>query len=118
MAKQRTTGDTPDALDDAWRAIRDEANALDEILNGNPAKTALWERKIPTIRSRLGTVMWGLSNSTYGPTQTHREQFDFAQSEFEDFKTRLKTLSEKTVPSFEEDVIAAGGPWVPGSKIP
>ena len=118
VAKQRTTGDDPDALDDAWRAIRDEANALDEILNGNPAKTALWERKIPTIRSRLGTVMWGLSNSTYGPTHTHREQFDFAQSEFEDFKTRLKTLSEKTVPSFEEDVIAAGGPWVPGSKIP
>ena len=83
-------------------------------------------RRLIEFRKGMFSDLMGCGNcytdlgraSAQDRTQTHREQFDFAQSEFEDFKTRLKTLSEKTVPSFEEDVIAAGGPWVPGGKIP
>lgn len=118
VAKRRATGDDPDALDNSWQAIRDEAHALDEMLNGNAAKTALWERKIPTFRSRLGKIMWGLGNSTYGPTQTHRDQFEFAQTEYAAFNSRLRVLVDETVPAFEADVIEAGGPWVSGGEIP
>ena len=118
IASQRITGGDPEALDNSWQAIRKEANELDELMNGNTARMALYERTVPTVRSRLGSVFIGLSNSTYGPTQTHREQFGYAQTEFEDIRTRLTTLAETTIPAFEAAIIEAGGPWVAGGKIP
>ena len=118
VATQRITGGDPEALDNSWQAIRKEANDLDELMNGNSARMAIYERTVPTVRSRLGSVFTGLSNSTYGPTQTHREQFGYAQTEFEDIRTRLIILAETTIPAFEAAIIEAGGPWVAGGKIP
>ena len=117
-ATQRVTGGDPEALDNGWQAIRDEANELNELMNGNPARIAIYERRVPTVRDRLRSVFMGLGNSTYGPTQTHREQFGYAQADYEDIHTRLTTLAETTIPAFEAAVIEAGGPWVAGGKIP
>ena len=118
IATQRVTGGDPETLDDSWQAIRTEVNELDALMNGNPARIAIYERTIPTVRSRLGSVLTGLRNSTYGPTQTHREQFDYAHEEFEDIRARLTTLADTTIPEFEAELIEAGGPWVAGGKIP
>ena len=106
------------ALDDAWADIRNEVLELDEALNGNPARNELWERTLPTVRSRLGSVLLGLSNSTYGPTQTHREQLDYAEEEFADIRERIIELINETVPDFEDELQRAGAPWVPGSRLP
>lgn len=116
-ASERALGD-PAALDDAWQDIRTEVYALDEAMNGNPARNELWERTLPTVRSRLGSVLTGIGSSTYGPTGTHRAQLDFAEEEFEDLRERLVTLVEETVPAFERDLSDAGAPWVPGSPLP
>ena len=70
------------------------------------------------MRSRLGSVLLGLSNSTYGPTQTHREQLDYAEEEFEDIRERIIELINETVPDFEDELQRAGAPWVPGSRLP
>ncbi|MEO0576086.1 MAG: glycosyl hydrolase [Pseudomonadota bacterium] len=117
-AKSRAAGGDPAALDDGWQAIREEANALANLLNGNRARNALAERTQPTVRSRLGRVMLGLSASTYGPTQTHRDQFQYAQTSFDAIRTRLSTLIDVTIPAFEADLLDADAPWVPGGKIP
>ncbi len=117
-AKSRATRGDPIALDNGWQAIRDEANDLSNLLNGNRARNSITERTLPTVRSRLGRVMLGLSESTYGPTQTHRDQFGYAQSEFGALRTRLDTLVETTIPAFEAELLAAGAPWVPGGAIP
>jgi len=116
-AGERALGN-PAGLDDAWQEIRTEVYALDEAMNGNPARNELWERTLPTVRSRLGSVLTGIGNSTYGPTGTHREQLDFAEDEFEDINARLKTLLEDTVPAYERALEEAGAPWVPGSPLP
>ncbi|MEM6266300.1 MAG: glycosyl hydrolase, partial [Pseudomonadota bacterium] len=118
VAVARAAGGDPAALDNRLQAIRAEAQALDAMLNGNQARNALFERTQPTVRSRLGAIMTGLFGATYGPTQTHRDQFGYAQAEFEGIRDRLKTLSEATIPAFETELQAAGAPWVPGGALP
>ena len=118
IAVARATGGDPTTLDNRWQAIRNEFFALDEMLNGNQARNALYERTQPTVRSRLGIIMTGLFGSTYGPTQTHREQFAYAQADFGAIRNRLRTLTENTIPAFEAELEAAGAPWVPGSRLP
>ncbi|WP_438728099.1 VPS10 domain-containing protein [Parasphingorhabdus sp. DH2-15] len=118
IAAERAQGGDPVALDNQWQTIRDELNILNAMLNGNPARNALWERTQPTVRSRLGIILTGLGASTYGPTDTHRQQFGFAQSEFATIRERLTQLVEQRIPAFEQALIAAGAPYVPGGKIP
>ncbi|MCK0099515.1 glycosyl hydrolase [Qipengyuania sp. S6317L1] len=117
VAVERAGGD-PTALDNRLAAIRNEANALNGLLNGNQAREVIGERTQPTVRSRLGMVMMGLGASTYGPTQSHRDQFGYAQAEFTDIQSRLRTLTESTIPGFEVELEAAGAPWVAGSALP
>ncbi|MEP1143250.1 MAG: glycosyl hydrolase [Henriciella sp.] len=118
LSTERATGGDPVALDNRWSSIRDEANTLDELTNGNPARNAIYERTQPTVRSRLGFVLTGVARSTYGPTQSHRDQLAIAKSEFQLIRQRIATLTESTIPAFEAELIAAGAPWVPGGKIP
>jgi len=117
-AVERAAGGDPDRLDNRWQMIRNEANAIEELVNGNAARNAIYERTEPTVRSRLGFILTGAGRSTYGPTQTHRRQLAIAKSEFEAIRQRVKTLTETTIPAFERELIAAGAPWVPGGIIP
>ncbi|KEO91485.1 hypothetical protein EH31_02115 [Erythrobacter longus] len=117
VAVARAGGDVT-ALDNRLTALRDEANALDAMMNGNQARNAIAERTQPTVRSRLGLVMMGVGASTYGPTQTHRDQFGYAQAEFASVRDRLRTLTESSIPAFEAELAAAGAPWVAGSALP
>jgi len=118
IAAERAPSGDPMVLDNRWQAIRDEALALDEMLNGNPARNAINERKLPTVRSRLGVIMTGLSGATYGPTQTHRDQLSYAKADYAAVRGRLETLTQSTIPAFEAELIAVGAPWVPGGKLP
>ncbi len=118
LATQRVSGGDPTELDNHWQSIADEVHSVSQIVNGNPARNAIYERTQPTIRSRLNFVLTGVERSTYGPTQSHRDQLAIAQSQFEAIGARVNTLKEDTIPAFEAELMAAGAPWVPGSKIP
>jgi len=118
VAVARTPGGDPEVFDNRLTSIKAELHALDGLLNGNEARNELAERTLPTVRSRLGRVNFGMFGSTYGPTQTHREQFGYAQSEYGAIKARVEALVESAIPAFEAELIAAGAPWVPGGRIP
>ncbi|MEL6486598.1 MAG: hypothetical protein AAFQ13_05570, partial [Pseudomonadota bacterium] len=105
-------------LDARLDQIRTEVNALDELLNGNPARNAIFERTQPTVRSRLGRAMGSLYGSTYGPTQTQRDQLAYAKADYDAVKNRLVGLTQSTIPAFEAELIALGAPYVPGGVIP
>lgn len=117
VAVTRAGGDVT-ALDNRLTALRSEANTLDAMMNGNQARSAIAERTQPTVRSRLGLVMMGVGASTYGPTQTHRDQFGYAKAEFTSLRDRLRTLTTSSLPAFERELEAAGAPWVAGSALP
>lgn len=118
LATGRAAGGDPVALENGWQRIRDEANAISELVSGNAARNAIYERTQPTVRSRLNFVLTGVARSTYGATETHREQLAFAQADFDAVRQRLTTLVETAIPAFERELMAAGAPWVPGGKIP
>ena len=116
-ARSAPQGD-PATLDDRVDQIRGEVNALDELLNGNPARRAINERTQPTVRSRLGRAMGNLYGSTYGPTQTQREQLAYAKADFNTVRNRLDALTRSTIPAFEAELLAKGAPYVPGGVLP
>lgn len=118
IAAMRTPGGDPAMFDDKIASLRAEILAVDELLNGNAARNEIYERTQPTVRSRLGRVYFGMFGSTYGPTQTHRQQLGYAKADFGAIKARVETLVERTVPALEAELIAAGAPWVPGGQIP
>ncbi|MEO0591042.1 MAG: glycosyl hydrolase, partial [Pseudomonadota bacterium] len=116
-ARSAPRGD-PATLDGRLDQIRAEVNALDELLNGNPARNAIYERTQPTVRSRLRRAMGALYGSTYGPTQTQRDQLAYAKADYDAVKNRLVGLTQSTIPAFEAELIALGAPYVPGGVIP
>ncbi|MEO1252638.1 MAG: glycosyl hydrolase [Pseudomonadota bacterium] len=108
----------PAELDQQWRAIRTELNALISELNGNQAMAVVGQEPPATVLSRVDKVLVGTAFSTYGPTQTHRQLLDQAESDFETVRQRLNALQETTIPAFEASLLAAGAPWTPGAAIP
>ncbi len=118
LAVQNARSGDQQQLQSEWLAIRNEYLALNTAFNGDPARAKIAERMQPTPFNRLGRVMWGLGSNTYGPTQTQRDQVAYAREEFASIRTRLKVLVEQTIPAFEQRLIAADAPWVPGSVIP
>jgi hypothetical protein len=118
VAVASAPGGDPAKLDNQLAAIRGEVQALDELLNGNPARRTIYERNLPTVRSRLLHAMYSIYGSTYGPTQTARDQLGHARAEYGPVLARVKALSETTIPAFEAELMALGAPWVPGGSIP
>ncbi|MEQ9301555.1 MAG: glycosyl hydrolase [Cyclobacteriaceae bacterium] len=106
----------PGALDDRIHALKQKVLAVEADLNGMAAKREPGEKTKPTISQRLFAVDRGISLSTYGPTQTSREQLDIANTEI----TRMtKTLSDldAELKSAGKVLVAAGAPWVEGTGL-
>jgi len=112
------TRSAPEELDAQWQSIRTELFEIEEILGGNQSMNEVGQELPPTVQGRLGKVLTGVGNSTYGPTATHRQVLGYAEEGFGDIRERLNTLQNDTVPEFEAALIAADGPWVPGGTIP
>jgi len=72
----------------------------------------------PTVQGRLGKVLIGIGNSTYGPTETHKDVLEFAETDFSDLRDRINQLLETSIPELEMAIFKADGPWVPGGIIP
>ena len=108
----------PAELDSEWRSIRTELNVVISELRGNQAMAVVGQEPPATVFSRINKVLIGTAYSTYGPTQTHTETLEFAESEFETIRQRINTLEGTTIPAFEASLLDAGAPWTPGSAIP
>ncbi|QZD89211.1 glycosyl hydrolase [Qipengyuania aurantiaca] len=118
VAAQNARSGNPAELEADWLAIRNEYLALDAMVHGDAARNKLNERREATFLDRLQMVMWTVSGTSYGPTQTQRDELAYARADFEAFRSRVKVLVEQTIPAFERKLIAADAPWVPGSVIP
>jgi len=109
-----TPGDVAD-LEAQYAAIQNEVNAIKFELNGLESRDRMGI-KPANISSRLWyatTATW----SSYGPTQQHHQQFDFAIQGLDSVGKRIKTLQEKELPSLQQTVIEAGGPWTSGASV-
>ena len=87
-------------------------------LNGDNIKSNKFVEDIPSIGSRVGSVLYGSSRNTYGITQTQKDQVEISKSEFRSISKTIKKLINSDFKNFEKKLNEAGIPWTDGRDIP
>jgi hypothetical protein len=108
----------PEELEQQLLNVRAQLLDLDRQLNGSRAKREVGEEDMPNVNSRLSTAIYGTSNSTYGPTPTHRRSLEIAKSQFADIREKLEHIRLNRIPELEKALQEAGAPWIEGQPIP
>jgi photosystem II stability/assembly factor-like uncharacterized protein len=113
----RQTPGADQALYDEARKLELQLMDLMEQMNGDRTKPRRSEPEKPSLSTRLRTATgsWG---TTYGPTQTHRRQYEIVAAEFETLLVEMRKFIEVDLPAFEQKLEDAGAPWTPGRNIP
>jgi len=113
--------DTPNAdkeLIESARAIELRLYQMSEALEGDLTRQQRNEPTSPSIAGRLQTVAFGSTQTTAGPTKTHRRQYELAAQQFGELLGSMRELIEVDIQRLEDAMEAAGAPWTPGRKIP
>ena len=84
-------------------------------LSGDPTRQRMNESTTPSIRSRIGQVIYGHWDTRQNPTATQMKNIEIAQKEFESFSIQLNQYLDK-LSSYENDIEQAGAPWTPGRR--
>ena len=79
-------------------------------MQGNEARSAIGERNPPTPGSRLFTGFRGL-NSTYGPTELHRQTVAAGRAELVPIAADIERM-QGVVDGLHDEVAATGAPPV------
>jgi hypothetical protein len=107
----------PGDLDERLNRLRATLQDIEDALYGNRAKRQVGERTRPTIESRLFSVELGVSQSTYGPTATHRKTLKIVNAQLRQIEIKLAEAQAQAV-ALGEDLLQAGAPWVEGNPLP
>lgn len=113
----RSSTATPE-LSEAAIKVQKRLQQFDLKINGDSNKGYYAVDQEPSINGRLNNVLFGASNSTHGPTQTHREQFEIAKNQLELVATEFKEFSSATITPYYKVLDAAGVPWTKGRDVP
>lgn len=89
---------------------------ISKQLYGSPAKNDIGEKTHPTIGNRLFTVNLGISLSTYGPTETHKESISIIEDEVEELNAKLRTANA-SIRDLSKRIYMAGGPMIQGVDL-
>ena len=109
----------PGDLDQQLLAVKKQLEELNFEFNGHVSKQEIGEKgKHMTVGDRLGVALLGTALSTYGPTPTHVEAIEIAESDYNKHHGQLKKLIEQTIPQLEQKIYDAGAPWIPGADLP
>jgi photosystem II stability/assembly factor-like uncharacterized protein len=102
----------------AEASLRQEARQLElrlmdlqEVLSGDPTKSRRNESAMPGLTSRVSSAVRGSYATTYGPTDTHRRNYEIAASQFAELLPALRQLIEVDLVALEDKVEAAGVPY-------
>ncbi|MEP2653299.1 MAG: glycosyl hydrolase [Paraglaciecola sp.] len=114
IAIDRTPSDIAQ-LEADFASIQSELNDINKAFSGLESRDRKGI-KPANILSRLRYASSAL-NSSYGPTQQHKDQLGYAEDELNQVSARIKTLHETTVPALQQAVVNEGGPWTAGIPV-
>ncbi|MDO6569034.1 glycosyl hydrolase [Alteromonas sp. 1_MG-2023] len=114
VAIDRTPSDVSQ-LEAKFASIQSELNDINKAFSGLESRDRKGI-KPANIMSRLRYARSAL-NSSYGPTQQHKDQLGYAEGELNQVSARIKTLHETTVPALQQAVVNEGGPWTAGIPV-
>ena len=87
-------------------------------INGDSNKRYYRVDSVPTVSSRLNGILFGASNSTHGPTTTHREQFEIARNQLAELTGQFREFIDENVTDYYRRLDEAGVPWTKGRDLP
>ena len=101
--------------------LRDQAQAitvklldLQVAFTGDRLKAQRSQTIVVPIMSRVQNALRGTLQQTYGPTTTHRQQFQIGQRQFKQVSAELEKVLEKDYQALLDKLDKAGAPWTPG----
>ena len=119
MALLRTAIDrTPSdiaKLEAQFAAIQEEIHAVNRQFYGLKSRDRMGI-KPANIMSRLRYARSALGSS-YGPTAQHKDQLGYANDSLDSAVARIGTLQSTVVPTLQQAVVEAGGPWTSGLPV-
>ena len=102
------------SLYDRADAMINELKDLDIKLSGDTTRSSRSQTAQVSIRQRVSAGLRGTLSQTYGPTETHRQQFEIGQREFKILQKQLDQFYAKTYAALLKDLDKADAPWTPG----
>ena len=114
-AANKTTAPNDTLLKDI-NAARLELLAIEKMIGSDKVKDEVGEKSNPSANDGYG-ISWRAFGNTYGPTGTHKALLSRVKSQLSKVKTKLKTVSNNTLPNIEKRLKAAGAPWIEGQGL-
>jgi len=99
----------PGDLDKQYFQINNKMRDLNTAINGNMAKVEIGEKTMPNLADRMFDVYRGISNSTYGPTETHKKVMSIIEEELELRSQQVEALDSE-IDAFLEKMKEEGAP--------
>ena len=87
-------------------------------LSGDTTRSQRNQTRPPSIEERASVAYFGSLQSTQGPTQTHRQQYEIAADGYRQIRKRLKKLIDRDLEKLKRTMDQAGIPWTSGRKVP
>ncbi len=115
VLKQSGKGTT--ALLDEARQLELKLKDISELLTGGTVKPRYSEPDVISISSRIRWAGKGMQ-TTYGPTKTHRRDYQIAKEQFQAVIDQVKKETEVDFVNLQKKLEAAGLPWTSGRPIP
>ncbi|MCX2743589.1 glycosyl hydrolase [Mangrovivirga sp. M17] len=110
IAKSQTD---PGAFDKQYQELLTELNELNTMVQGNPAKLQVGEKTKPTIGDRMFALYKGVSHSTYGPTETHKQTMEFIESDLAEIEQEINSVNS-AVENLANQLTESGAPYIEG----
>lgn len=115
VVKQSRTADP--VLYDRARLIELRLKELEIELSGDDLKGEKSQVGNIPVTARLQRALYGTLSQTYGPTKTHRQQYEIAKTKFKELHSELKAAIED-VDELADDLDEANLPWTTGRPLP
>jgi photosystem II stability/assembly factor-like uncharacterized protein len=90
---------------------------LQERLVGDSMRSKHSQTARLSIMTRVSAALSGTLNQTYGPTETHREQYTIGREQFESLKEPLQSLFKGEFKDLLDALDEAGAPWTRGRSF-
>lgn len=100
------------------RSVEKSLKAMEITLTGDRLKSSHSQTTQRSIVDRIQSALYGTLGQTYGPTQTHRKQYEIAQSQYAEFRDSFMALLDGDFALLVQELDASGVPWTRGRDLP
>ena len=94
-------------------SIKKRHTELKTAVNGSSARAQIGEKDLPTIGEHMFSLYRGISNSTYGPTDTHLDIVKWVEASISNYNTELDGV-DRDIKEIAALILEYGGPYIEG----